>query len=524
MMRLQMILNAVDRATGPITRVRAAIGRVAGDQDRLTRIQDRMARSAGRLGTALGTLAGGLMATASAGAIGTVLLASRFEQFGVVLEQTEGSADKAQSALRWIRRFAADTPFELEQVTEAFVRLRAYGIDPTDGTLRTLGDTASGMGKGVMDAIEMIADAQTGEFERLKEFGVRASAEGDRVTFKWQKNGREMTASSTKSATDIRRALMGIFDERFGGMMAKQSRTLAGMWSNLKDRIAGFGLDVADAGAFDVIKGKLEGLLKWIDAIAKDGRLERWAKQASEGISKLVRWLASIDWLGVAQDVAAIAGALWSIGTAIASIGGGGLDGLFNAAVFFMIGRIAFGLYGLATALGVVSIAGAPLWLVVGVIGLIAAAAYMVWRRWDSIAKFFSDLWANISATFSAAWQNLVAGISNMWARARGAFLSGVAAIWAALPAWIKGVITGATFVMRLVTGSASPPSGVAPAGASGLGRPSFPRPAVGQAGPSRVALDIRTAPGTSARVASASGPVSVSGRRTGRAMAGVAA
>lgn len=522
-MRLQMILDAVDRATGPITRVRAAIGRVAGDGDRLARIQDRLTRSAGRLGTALGTLAGGLMATASAGAIGTMMLASRFEQFGVVLEQTEGSRAKAQNALRWIRGFAADTPFELEQVTEAFVRLRAYGIDPTDGTLRTLGDTASGMGKHIMDAIEMVADAQTGEFERLKEFGVRASAEGDRVTFRWQKNGREMSTSSTKSASDIRRALMGIFNERFGGMMAKQSRTLAGMLSNIKDRIAGFGLDVADAGAFNVIKGKLEELLRWVDAVAKDGRLERWAKQASDGISKLVGWLASINWVSVAQDIAAIAGALWSFATAIASIGGGGLDGLFNAAVFFMIGRIAFGLYGLAAALGVVSVAGAPLWLVVGVIALIAAAAYMVWRKWDVIAAFFSDLWARISETFSTAWQNLVAGIDNMWARAKGAFLSGVALIWAALPAWIKGVITGASFVMRLVTGGASPPPGVAPSGAGEPGRPTFSRPAVGQAAPSRVALDIRTAPGTSARVASASGPVSVSGRRTGRAMGGVA-
>ena len=44
--------------------------------------------------------------------------------------------------------FAVTTTFDLEQVTESFVRLRAYGLDPTNGLLRTLGDTAAGRAVG----------------------------------------------------------------------------------------------------------------------------------------------------------------------------------------------------------------------------------------------------------------------------------------------------------------------------------------------------------------------------------------
>ena len=45
------------------------------------------------------------------------------------------------------------------------------------------GDTASAMGKSLDDMVEAVADAATGEFERLKEFGIRASKNGDRVSF-----------------------------------------------------------------------------------------------------------------------------------------------------------------------------------------------------------------------------------------------------------------------------------------------------------------------------------------------------
>jgi hypothetical protein len=37
------------------------------------------------------------------------------------------------------------------------------------------------MGKDMMQMIEAVADASTGEFERLKEFGIKASKQGDQV-------------------------------------------------------------------------------------------------------------------------------------------------------------------------------------------------------------------------------------------------------------------------------------------------------------------------------------------------------
>ncbi len=71
--------------------------------------------------------------------------------------------------------FRGQEPYELAEVNEAFVQLRTRGMDPTKGLLKTLGDTSAAMGQPIMQAVEAVADAVTGENERLKAFGITAS-------------------------------------------------------------------------------------------------------------------------------------------------------------------------------------------------------------------------------------------------------------------------------------------------------------------------------------------------------------
>ena len=71
---------------------------------------------------------------------------AQFERFAIVLETIDGSAKKAQKDLAWITNFAKTTPYEIDQVTAAFVKLKAYGFD-AQKDLRVLGDTAAAMGK-----------------------------------------------------------------------------------------------------------------------------------------------------------------------------------------------------------------------------------------------------------------------------------------------------------------------------------------------------------------------------------------
>lgn len=500
MLRLSLLITATERVTAPVRRIRAAIGGMAkggsremtglgrsfdrvasgaqrgadrirrayaripasigriraslrslvvmGNRDipRLTRITDRFAN---RVGTALGHSMrllryGTLAAAGGIGLMGRSIIgtSSKFEQFQVVLENTEGSAQGARKAMAWVQEFAKATPYEIGDVMEAFVQLKAYGIDPMNGSLKSLGNAASGMNKPLMAAIEMLADAQTGEFERLKEFGVRAKQQGEQVTLTYMNAGKEISVTSKKSSVEIQKALMGIFDARFAGMMDRQSRTLSGLWSNLKDQLSNFELDVGRAGIFDYIKNEIQGLLTKVNTFAANGTLKRWAKQLSAMLVDLAKKFQQIDWLAIGQGIVGIAKAL---GAVVAFAGWiERVFGLVNIGIVLIIGKIAFALYGLGTALGIVSIAGAPLWAVVAVIAVLAAGAFLVWRNWGKISAFFGRMWEGIKSAFTA----------------------GVAAVWASLPAWMRGIFSGAKFAINLV-GNLFQPDAPAPTGAA---------------------------------------------------------
>jgi hypothetical protein len=263
-------------------------------------------------GLATGAFFGGIISTTA-----------KFEQFQIMLEGIEGSAAKAKQSMDWVRKFAKTTPYELDQVMEAFVQLKAYGIDPMDGALTAAGDAAAGMSKPLMQAIEALADAQTGEFERLKEFGIRAQVQGNKVAFTYMKNGKEIRKETTKNAAAMKDAITGIWSERFGGMMGRQSRTFSGMWSNLKDGWTDFMLRVGQAGVFDKVKAKLQGVIDWLNTKLDDGSIDRWAKMVSDklgGVVDQIKGINDADIGNFLSDLAAVAKACVDIISALGKI------------------------------------------------------------------------------------------------------------------------------------------------------------------------------------------------------------
>lgn len=235
-------------------------------------------------GAVAGALAGlqiGRMAGDFVGSIASVN--AEFESYQATLETITGSSEKAKAALDWVTEFGRTTPYEVSEVTDAFVRLKSYGIDPTNGTLRAIGDASSAMGKGLMQGVEAVADAATGEFERLKEFGVRASVAGDQVTFAWTENGKTIEKTVKKQGDEITAFMLENFG-RFNGAMDKQSKTWKGMTSNLADNWTGFLREIGEAGYYDDIKRRLTGVLSTVDMWREDGTFKRLAKGISDGL------------------------------------------------------------------------------------------------------------------------------------------------------------------------------------------------------------------------------------------------
>ena len=149
-----------------------SLGRVASEAEKL---QATVTKVAAAVGAALAAIAvEGLISK----------LVSTQRQFDVMfasLKTMTGGTEQASAAFERLRDFAAKTPFTLEQSVKGFVKLKALGLDPSERAMTSFGNTASARGKNLEQMIEAVADASTGEFERLKEFGIKARVEGVKV-------------------------------------------------------------------------------------------------------------------------------------------------------------------------------------------------------------------------------------------------------------------------------------------------------------------------------------------------------
>lgn len=157
---------------------------------------------------------------------------AEYQKFGAVLGNTLGSSALANLKLKELQDFAAKTPFSVNELTASYVKLANAGFKPNSEQLTKLGDLASSTGKSFDQLAEAILDAQSGEFERLKEFGVRSKDAGDSVIFTYK--GVQTQVEKTSGAIrDYITALGGA--EGTSGAMAVISETLGGKISNLGD-------------------------------------------------------------------------------------------------------------------------------------------------------------------------------------------------------------------------------------------------------------------------------------------------
>ncbi len=163
------------------------------------------------------------------------------------LKTATGSVEQAAFQFQELTKFASETPFALEQSIEAFVKLKNLGLDPSEESMRSYGNTASAMGKDLSQMIEAVADATTGEFERLKEFGIKSATQGNKVAFTF----RGVTTTVRKNAEEIEGYLKSIGDVEFAGAMADQMNTLGGRLSNLGDRWEQMWIAIAESGVDD---------------------------------------------------------------------------------------------------------------------------------------------------------------------------------------------------------------------------------------------------------------------------------
>lgn len=227
--------------------------------------------------------------TAAVSIMGTlnklVSVQREFDVLNAGLITATGSAENAALAFEALEEFAAATPYGLQQAVDGFTKLVNLGLEPSERALMSYGNTAAAMGKDMMQMVEAVADASTFEFERLKEFGIKASQEGDKVKFTF----RGTTTEVKKNAQEIEEYLLKLGEVEFAGAMENRAKTLDGAIAELGDTWDGLFRAINERGVGEAMEKAVRmaiGALEELTAMVESGQIEHWIA------SQMVQWAA----------------------------------------------------------------------------------------------------------------------------------------------------------------------------------------------------------------------------------------
>jgi len=247
-----------------------------------------------------------------------------FQKMEAVLSTALGSSSAAKAAMDQIVNFASSTPFQVNELTDAFVKLANRGFVPTMDQMRKMGDLASSVGKSFDQLTEAILDAQSGEFERLKEFGIKASQQGDVVQFTF----KGITTEVQKSDKAIQEYLLGLGDlEGVSGSMEAISKTTGGLISNLEDNITQLFKGIGDesSGVINHVIKVLNNLISSIRYFSEIAELSNPFKTISESSQEARGYILKVQesFHGTTRTVKDAAAEFDSLGMAFVESGKG---------------------------------------------------------------------------------------------------------------------------------------------------------------------------------------------------------
>ena len=158
---------------------------------------------------------------------------SEFQKLETVLGKTLGSSQLAAQSFEMITKFAQESPYQVQELTNVFVRWANLGLSPSIEKMRMLSDVASSLGAGFEQTGEAFKDLMVGQTKRLEEIGISAVQSNGKIqlSFKGVNIEIEKNAEGVMKALQTYSSLQGV-----QGASAAVMETLGGKTSNLNDK------------------------------------------------------------------------------------------------------------------------------------------------------------------------------------------------------------------------------------------------------------------------------------------------
>lgn len=312
---------------------------------------------------------------------------AQFETLHVRLSNLLGSTEAANQAFGMLKQLAATTPFDVAGLTESFVKLTAFGMQPTEKQMRSLADVAANLGGGT-EALQGVTLALGQAWTKTKLQGEEILQLAERGVPVWdalaRATGRTVPELQRMSEAGLlgRDVIAKLIDElgRMNeGASDKLMRTYAGAVANAKDALAEFFDMVAKAGVLDWLTDKVRDLLTEFERMKQTGELQQKAQQLADAFvtlanmadaaARAVAMLAPVIKVAIEAMIALKA---VQLGSALLGIAAGanaatlavGAAGVAAGAAAPALGAAAVGARGLGLALR--AIPGAALLIALG--------------------------------------------------------------------------------------------------------------------------------------------------------------
>ena len=221
-------------------------------------------------------------------------------QLVAVMDQNEQLAD---STLKWVRQFAAATPHMTSDVIQAYVQLKAVGVDVSQSMIRTVGDVSYIFDRNISDVSTALIGLET---EVLRRLGIQLDRTGKRAVLM----SGDMRIETDKTAEAIRAGILEIWEKRFPGAMERAEKDWRGMTALLASQWWEFQVKVMQGGVFEYLKAGMD------QVNIRMGDMDKKAPEIAEKIITAIRWvgvgaahvLDAIDAIRIGINALAIGG------------------------------------------------------------------------------------------------------------------------------------------------------------------------------------------------------------------------
>ena len=209
-----------------------------------------------------------------------------FEDLQISLNTVFGGIRGGKDAFDQVINFAKTTPFQIEDVTKAFIRLKSAGLEPDIEMLKTFGDAASIAGNATeaFASLVKIASKATGgglgleELEQLETQGIAVYP----ILRKELNLTRDKIADfgkTTEGAALIIEALQAGLKSTTGGTMSARMENLSTKVSNLTISFKELALGIFEGGLGDLLKSTTDRLTAFINEVSRGIRVRNNIKE-----------------------------------------------------------------------------------------------------------------------------------------------------------------------------------------------------------------------------------------------------